>query len=68
MNCCDRRLLLPLEYDGLTGDDIILVSTKVALGMFLLFDLASRIIMPKHQTNPNVTYTEQVMNRSHEIK
>ena len=25
MNCCNRRLLLPLEDDGLTGDDIILV-------------------------------------------
>ena len=25
MNCCNRRLLLPLEDDGITGDDIILV-------------------------------------------
>ena len=25
MNCCNRRLLLPLEDDGFTGDDIILV-------------------------------------------
>ena len=25
MNCCNRRLLLPLEDNGLTGDDIILV-------------------------------------------
>ena len=25
MNCCNRRLLLPLEDDGLTGDKIILV-------------------------------------------
>ena len=24
MNCCNRRLLLPLEDDGFTGDDIIL--------------------------------------------
>ena len=24
MNFCNRRLLLPLEDDGLTGDDIIL--------------------------------------------
>ena len=28
MNCCNRRLLLPLEDDGLTGDDIILVSSQ----------------------------------------
>ena len=25
MNCCNRRLLLPLEGDGLMGDDIILL-------------------------------------------
>ena len=24
MNCCNRQLLLPLEGNGLTGDDIIL--------------------------------------------
>ena len=27
MNCCNRQLLLPLEGDGLTGDDIILPCT-----------------------------------------
>ena len=28
MNCCNRRLLLPLEDDGLTEDDIILVVSR----------------------------------------
>ena len=42
-------------------------STKVAFGVFLLFALASSIIIPKHQTNTNATFTEQVMNRSHEV-
>ena len=29
MDCCNRRLLLPLEDDGLTGDDIILVTSLI---------------------------------------
>ena len=28
MHCCNRRLLLPLEDDGLTVDDIIIASTN----------------------------------------
>ena len=41
--------------------------TKVALGLFLLVALASTIKMPEHKLNPNATYTEQVMNRYHEV-
>ena len=41
--------------------------TKVAFGVFSLFALASSITMPEHQTNPNATYTEQVMNSFHEV-
>ena len=29
MDCCNRRLLLPLEDDGLTGEDIILVTSLI---------------------------------------
>ena len=41
--------------------------TKVALGLFSLVALATNITIPEHQTNPNSTFTEQVMNRFHEI-
>ena len=42
-------------------------ATKVVFGLLLLIALATNITMPKHQTNPNATYTEQVMNRFHEV-
>ena len=29
MNCCKKQLLLPLEGDGLTGDDIILLFSPI---------------------------------------
>ena len=38
-------------------------ATKIALRLFLLVALAMKIKMPEHQTNPNSTFTEQVMNR-----
>ena len=42
-------------------------ATKVAFGVFSFFSLASSFKMPKHRTNPNSTYTEQVMNWFHEV-
>ena len=42
-------------------------ATKVSIGLFLLFALASSVTIPKHQTNMNATFTEQVMNRFHEV-
>ena len=38
------------------------VATKVAFGVFSLFSIASSVTIPKHQKNPNATYTEHVMN------
>ena len=35
--------------------------------MFLLVALATNNKIPKHRTNPNSTFTEQVMNRFHEV-
>ena len=32
--------------------------TKVAFDLFSLFDLASSVTIPKHQTNTNVKFTE----------
>ena len=42
-------------------------ATKVAFGVFSLFALASIVTISKHQTNPNTTYTEKVMNKLHEV-
>ena len=41
--------------------------TKLALGLYLLVALASTIKRPEHKLNPDATYTEQVMNRFHEV-
>ena len=41
--------------------------TKVAFVMFLLIELATNITIPKHQSNPNATYTKQVMKQFHEV-
>ena len=43
------------------------VATKVALGLFLLVSLATNIKISEHQTNPNSTFTEQVMNLFHKV-
>ena len=40
---------------------------KVALGLFQLVALATNIKIPEHQTNSNSNFTEQVMNRFHEV-
>ena len=44
-----------------------LEGTKVSLGLFLLVTLATNIKIPEHQTNPNSTLKEQVMNRYHGV-
>ena len=41
--------------------------TKLDFGVFSLFALESSVTMPKHQTNMNATFTEQVMNPFHEV-
>ena len=41
--------------------------TKVAFGLFSLVTLATNTKIPEHQTNPNSTFTEQVMNQFHEV-
>ena len=43
-------------------------ATKVALGLFSLVALATNIKLSEHQINLNATFTEQVMNRLHEVK
>ena len=42
-------------------------ASKVYFGVFSLFSLASIVTMPKHQTNTNAEFTEQFMNRFHEV-
>ena len=42
-------------------------ATKVVFGLFLIIALATNIKIPKYRTNPNATYTKQVMNRFHEV-
>ena len=42
-------------------------ATKVVFGMFSLIALVSNITIPKHQTNPNATYTKHVVNWFHEV-
>ena len=42
-------------------------ATKVVFGLFLLIALARNIKMPEHQTHENLTYTEQVTSRFHEV-
>ena len=41
--------------------------TTVAFDVFSLFALASSVTFTEHQTNTNTTFTEQVMNRFHEV-
>ena len=42
-------------------------AAKVAFGLFSVFALDTNTRMPNHQINPDATYTEQVMNRFHEV-
>ena len=42
-------------------------TTKVVFGLFSLLALATNIILQKYQTNPNLTYTNQVLNLFHKV-
>ena len=42
-------------------------ATKVVFGLLLIIALSTNITMPKHQTNPNATYTKHVVNWFHEV-
>ena len=41
--------------------------TKIGLGLFLLFALATNVVVPQHQTEKNATFNQHVMNRLHEV-
>ena len=57
MNCCKKRLLLPLEDDSLTGDDIILVyHTHILIG----FTMKEEIVSPDH-AKPNRLWRSAVV-------
>ena len=43
-------------------------ATKLGFGLFSLIALATNIVVPQHQTEKNATFTQQVMNRFHEVK
>ena len=45
----------------------ISAATQVAFGLFSMFALATNKRMPKHRVNPDASYTEQVLNRFHEV-
>ena len=40
---------------------------KLGFGMFSLIALAANVVVPQHQTKKNATFTQQVMNRFHEV-
>ena len=42
-------------------------ATRLIFGLYSLIALTSNITMPKYRTVPNATFTEQVMNRFHEV-
>ena len=42
-------------------------TTKVVFGLFSLFAMASNLTMPSHRINKDATFTENCMNRFHEI-
>ena len=42
-------------------------ATKLGFGLFLLVALATNVVVPQHQTEQNATFTQQVMNRFHEV-
>ena len=43
-------------------------ATKIGVGLFSLIAMATNIVVPQHQTKKNATFTQQVMNRFHEVK
>ena len=42
-------------------------ATKLGFGLFLLIVVATNVVVPQHQTEKNKTFTQQVMNRFHEV-
>ena len=56
-----KRLATPPTSKGVS------LATKVAFGLFSMFALSTNIRMPKHRTNPDPSYAEQVLNRFHEV-
>ena len=42
-------------------------ATKLGFGLFLLIALATIVVVPQNQTEKNATFTQQVMNRLHEV-
>ena len=42
-------------------------ATKLGFGLFSLIALATIVVVPWHQTKKNVTFTQKVMHRFHEV-
>ena len=42
-------------------------ATKLGFGLFSLIALATNVVVPHHQTEKDATFTQQVMNRLHEV-
>ena len=42
-------------------------ATQLGFGLFLLIALATNVGVPQHQTEKNAAFTQQVMNRFHEV-
>ena len=42
-------------------------ATKLVFGMFLLIALATNAVVPQHRTEKNATFTQNIMNRFHEV-
>ena len=40
---------------------------NLGFGLFSLIALATDVVVPQHQTEKNATFTQQVMNRFHEV-
>ena len=43
-------------------------ATKLGFCLFSLIALATNIVVPQHKTEKDPTFTQQVMNRLHELK
>ena len=42
-------------------------ATKLGFGLFSLIALATNVVVPQHQTEKVATFTQQVMNRFHDV-
>ena len=42
-------------------------ATELGFGLFSLIALVTNVVVPQHQTEKNATFTQQVMNRFHEV-